>query len=56
MSPLSPLLFWLAITAAFWGGWRAFQIVSSGWTATKTERALHRHSIALKGITKEAHR
>ena len=46
-----PFLF----AAAVVGGWRAFQIVSAGWTAKQTERALHRHSTALKGITRGGH-
>jgi hypothetical protein len=46
-----PFLF----AAAVVGGWRALQIVSAGWTAKQTERALHRHSAALKGITRGGH-
>ena len=49
---LSPLMAYAAAALVVFGGWRAFQIVSAGFTATRTERSLHRHSTALKGITK----
>jgi hypothetical protein len=49
---LSPLMAYAAAALVVFGGWRAFQIVSAGWTAKQTERALHRHSTALKGITR----
>jgi hypothetical protein len=53
---LSPLMAYAAAALVVFGGWRAFQIVSAGWTATRTERALHRHRNQLEHITKGAGR
>lgn len=50
---LSPLAAYLFAALLVFGGWHCFRVISSGVTAVRTERSLHRHSTALKGITKE---